>query len=77
MEQRDALTKRLKQAGIQACSHYQPLHSSCYFKAYQKNQHLVNCERYGSCLLRLPMFVSLRDEDVTKICEEIGSFFQN
>lgn len=74
MEQRDALTKRLKQAGIQACSHYQPLHSSYYYKANQKNQPLVNCDRYGSCLLRLPMYVGLRDEDVIKICEEIGSF---
>ncbi len=77
MEQRDALTKHLKQASIQACSHYQPLHSSHYYQASQKNQHLGNCERYGSCLLRLPMYVGLKDEDIIKICEEIGSFLLN
>jgi dTDP-4-amino-4,6-dideoxygalactose transaminase len=77
MQQRDDLIKHLKNAGIQACSHYQPLHSSYYYKAHQKNQHLINCERYGSCLLRLPIFVGLKDKEVIKICEEIGSFFQN
>jgi len=75
MAQRDALTKHLKQAGIQACSHYQPLHSSYYYVTSQKNQHLENCERYGNCLLRLPMFVGLKDVEVIRICEEIVSFF--
>ena len=35
---------------------------------------LENCDRYGDCLVRLPLFYELEDEEVQYIIESILSF---
>ena len=37
---------------------------------------LPNCDRFADCLLRLPMYYELTDEEVTKIIDEIHSFYK-
>lgn len=56
LEQRTRLMAALKEQGIQTTFHYLPLHSSAYYKDQFHGAPLTNCDRYGDCLVRLPLF---------------------
>jgi dTDP-4-amino-4,6-dideoxygalactose transaminase len=75
MEVRDALIAALSAEGIQAVFHYQALHASPYYAQRHDGRALPNADRYGSCLLRLPLYVGMRQEDVLRVCDAIGVFF--
>ena len=72
LEQRTALIKRLKDSGILAVFHYLSLHSSPYYADKHDGRELSECDRYADCLVRLPMFYDLKDEEVTTICHIIS-----
>ncbi len=78
LEERSALIKHLKEKDILAVFHYLSLHLSEY---YQKNNTdipcLPECDRYADCLLRLPMYYELTEEQVAFILNAINEFFQN
>lgn len=59
----------LKEQGVQTTFHYLPLHSSAYYKDEFKGEPLVNCDHYGDCLVRLPLFYELTDEQAEKIAQ--------
>ena len=73
LEQRTALIKHLKENGIQAVFHYLSLHSSPYYMDKHDGRALPECDRYADCLVRLPMFYDLKDEQVKQICDIIVS----
>ena len=75
LEQRTALIKHLKDNGIQAVFHYLSLHSSPYYTDKHDGRSLPECDRYADCLVRLPMFYDLKDEQVIDICNTIKAFF--
>ena len=75
LEQRTALIKHLKDNGIQAVFHYLSLHSSPYYMDKHDGRELPECDRYADCLVRLPMFYDLKDEQVIDICNTINAFF--
>ena len=75
LEQRTALIKYLKDNGIQAVFHYLSLHSSPYYMDKHDGRELPECDRYADCLVRLPMFYDLKDEQVIDICNTINAFF--
>ena len=75
LEQRTALIKHLKDNGIQAVFHYLSLHSSPYYADKHDGRELPECDRYADCLVRLPMFYDLKDEQVIDICNTINAFF--
>lgn len=75
LEQRTALIKHLKDNGIQAVFHYLSLHSSPYYVDKHDGRALPECDRYADCLVRLPMFYDLKDEQVIDICNTINAFF--
>ena len=75
LEQRTALIKHLKDNGIQAVFHYLSLHSSPYYMDKHDGRALPECDRYADCLVRLPMFYDLKDEQVIDICNTINAFF--
>ena len=75
LEQRTALIKHLKDNGIQAVFHYLSLHSSPYYMDKHDGRALSECDRYADCLVRLPMFYDLKDEQVIDICNTINAFF--
>lgn len=78
LDERSALIKYLKKHDILSVFHYLSLHKSDYYtKKYSEIPHLPNCDRYAECLLRLPMYYELMDEQVENICSLINSFFQN
>ena len=76
LEQRTALIKHLKDNGIQAVFHYLSLHSSPYYIDKHDGRVLPECARYADCLVRLPMFYDLTDEQALYIVDTIKSFAQ-
>lgn len=71
LEERSQLIKRLKESGILAVFHYLSLHSSPYYTDKHDGRELLECDRYADCLVRLPMYYDLKDEEVREICDII------
>lgn len=74
LEYRTAFMKFLKESEIQTTFHYLPLHSSKYYEGKHGDRPLPNCDYYGDCLVRLPLFYELTDNDVKKIVKVIIDF---
>lgn len=77
LEERTALIKHLKDHGILAVFHYLSLHSSPYYTEKHDGRELRECDGYADCLVRLPMYYELKEEDVIKICDIIKDFVCN
>lgn len=77
LEQRTRLMAALKEQGIQTTFHYLPLHSSVYYKDQFHGAPLTNCDRYGDCLVRLPLFYELSDDDAIRIAQLIVEELKN
>lgn len=71
LDERSQLIKRLKDNGILAVFHYLSLHSSPYYTDKHDGRELLECDRYADCLVRLPMYYDLKDEEVREICDII------
>ena len=71
LEFRTQLMASLKEHDIQTTFHYLPLHSSVYYKDQFRGEPLVHCDHYGDCLVRLPLFYELTDEQATYVAETI------
>lgn len=71
LAQRTQLIEGLKQAGIYAVFHYQPLHHSPYYHTHHDGRNLPHCDRFADCLLRLPLFYELTMEQVDDISQRI------
>jgi dTDP-4-amino-4,6-dideoxygalactose transaminase len=74
--ERDALIAHLKHHGIHAVFHYQSLHASPYFSARHDGRQLVQSDRYSECLLRLPFYYELGEEDQNRVVEQVLDFYQ-
>lgn len=76
IELRTKLIEHLKGNGIQAVFHYLSLHRSDFIENNQKHMgpDLVESDRYTDCLVRLPMYYELTDEEISFIIETINSF---
>lgn len=78
LSERDRLTRYLKNSGIMAVPHYQSLHQSEYYKSIGGHQFdLPNADRFTSCLLRLPLYYELEEEQVVFISSQIKEFYKN
>jgi dTDP-4-amino-4,6-dideoxygalactose transaminase len=73
---RDALLAHLSARGIMAVFHYVPLHSSPMGKkvGYSEGQ-LPITERISGCLLRLPLYYEITEEEQSKVIQSIQDFF--
>ena len=67
LEQRTELIKRLKDNGILAVFHYLSLHSSEYYHDKHDGRALSNADHFAECLVRLPMFYELTNDEVDEI----------
>lgn len=74
IEQRDKLIKHLRDNGIYAVFHYLSLHKSEYYKQKHDGRELNNSDRYTDCLVRLPFYYELFDEDIQFVIKTIRSF---
>ena len=67
----------LKSHKISAVFHYQPLHSSKYYLEHSDlRPNLPNATRYGECLIRLPLYVGLTNEEQIHIIDKVLEFVQ-
>lgn len=72
LEQRTKLLADLRRAGIQGTSHYVPLHTSPAGKRYGRTVGgMENTDRAGACLLRLPLWCGMTDQDVASVVEAV------
>lgn len=76
-EIRNNLMKHLKMMGISASFHYVSLHSSEFYKAYNKNiPYLPQSDKFSECLLRLPMYYGITDNEIKSVTDAICTFFE-
>lgn len=74
---REGLATRLRQSGIQAVSHYVPLHLSPMGRRWgYEDGSLPVTEDLAARLLRLPMYFALSASDQDEVCDGISSYLQ-
>lgn len=78
IDERSALISFLKDNGIQACFHYLALHRSEYYTThYTERPELPNCDRFADCLVRMPMYYELKEDEVKYITDKIKAFYSD
>lgn len=79
LEERTALIDFLKGEGIGAVFHYLSLHKSDYYIKHHKGviPELPECDRYADCLVRLPMYYELTEDEAKQIVRIINEFYEN
>ena len=75
LDERTRLIAYLKEQGVMATFHYLPLHASSYYHDKHDGRALPNCDRYGDCLVRLPLYYELTDEEVQEIIRLVRRFY--
>ncbi len=75
IDTRSRLIEHLKDFKIHAVFHYLSLHKSQYFRDKHDGRNLPNSDRYSDCILRLPMFYELTDDELLRITDAIIRFF--
>lgn len=77
LQERTNLISYLKGKGITAPFHYLSLHKSDYYiRHYNEFPYLPNCDHYADCLVRLPLFYELTEEEVDYVTTEIENFYK-
>jgi dTDP-4-amino-4,6-dideoxygalactose transaminase len=76
IEVRDALIAFLKSKQILPVFHYLSLHLSEYYCNKHDGRVLPETDRYSDCLLRLPFYFDLQQEQVLQIVAYIHEFFK-
>jgi len=78
LEERTKLIAYLKENEVLAVFHYLSLHLSEYYKEHHQGEipDLPNCDRFADCLVRLPMYYELKDEEVKKVIDSIHEFYK-
>lgn len=71
LEERTRLISTLKSNDILAVFHYLSLHSSPYYHDKHDGRSLPNCDKFADCLVRLPLYYELNEDDIVKICDTI------
>lgn len=75
LETRSQLIAHLKELGVMATFHYQPLHSSEAGRAYGRAVgELPNTQRAADCLVRLPLWAGMSESEVTQVISAVSSF---
>lgn len=75
-EERNKLITHLKQHKISAVFHYQSLHKSPYYKNKHDGRPLLNADKFTNCLLRLPLYYDLNEDDQNHIIDILFKFFR-
>ena len=77
LDERTRLITYLKEKGIYAAFHYLSLHLSEYYREHHigKIPNLHNCDLFADCLVRLPMYFELKDDDVKLVISLVNDFF--
>lgn len=79
LDERTKLIAYLRSNDILSAFHYLSLHLSGYYTEHHQGKipNLPNCDRFADCLVRLPMFFELTDEDVTSVIKSLQNFYRD
>jgi len=78
LEERTKLTEFLKERGIMAVFHYVPLHSSPAGKLHGRAYRTLDVtKKVSDCLLRLPLYYEMTNNDVHSVTKSIRDFYKN
>lgn len=75
LKERNELLKFLNKRGIQAITHYLPLHESPFYTEKHDGRILPNTQKFCDQILRLPMYYELKEEEQQYIIESIKIYF--
>ncbi|WBO84976.1 dTDP-4-amino-4,6-dideoxygalactose transaminase [Hymenobacter yonginensis] len=76
LAERTSLLAYLKARDIAAIFHYQPLHRSPYYATRHDGRPLPRADRYADCLVRLPLYVELDEEEQLRIVRAVLTFYR-
>jgi dTDP-4-amino-4,6-dideoxygalactose transaminase len=74
LEERSNFIKYMKKNNIHSVFHYLSLHKSEYFRDKYSGDELKNSDRYSDCLVRLPLYPDLTEEQVNYIIKVIKNW---
>lgn len=74
-EEREKIIAHLKAKGIKAVFHYISLHKSPFYKNKYKGPELAYSDRYSDCLIRLPLFYQLSEEEQEYIISAVKEYY--
>ena len=75
LAERTGLIRHLKANDIGAVFHYLSLHNSPYYAAKHDGRNLQNADRFTDCLLRLPFYFELTEDDQDTVVNAIKYFY--
>ena len=76
LEERTGLIEFLKKHDITAPFHYLSLHKSEYYVNHSEAiPELPYCDMYADCLVRLPMYYELQEEQALMIADLIKTYY--
>jgi dTDP-4-amino-4,6-dideoxygalactose transaminase len=75
LEERNGLIELLKERGIYAVFHYLSLHASPFYADRHDGRELPWSDHYADCLLRLPLFYELSEEEVDFITGTVLEYY--
>ncbi|MBP1224037.1 dTDP-4-amino-4,6-dideoxygalactose transaminase [Flavobacterium sp. 1355] len=73
---REKLILKLKESGFHAVFHYLSLHASDFYKGRHDKRELPNSDCFTECLVRLPLFFELKEEELNDIIMCIKNNFK-
>jgi dTDP-4-amino-4,6-dideoxygalactose transaminase len=74
LNQRTKLIKELKDINVNSVFHYLPLHDSEFYRDKHDGRTLPNSEKFSDCLMRLPLYYELTDDQVKFVAENVIKF---
>lgn len=74
-KERAALIRHLKEQNINAVFHYLSLHKSPFYQDKHDGRDLPHCDHFTDCLIRLPFFFELSNEQIGYIVSQIKDFY--
>lgn len=77
LEERTALIEYLKERQILSVFHYLSLHKSKYYQGKYEGKELLACDHFADCLVRLPMYYELTENEIDLIIGLIYNFFND
>ncbi len=75
--ERVALLQKLRKNEIHAVFHYLSLHKSPYYADKHDGRELPNADRFTDCLLRLPLYYDLQQNEQDRIIDVIHQFYKS
>ena len=74
-DERIELIEHLKLNNINAVFHYICLHDSPYYHDKHDGREMPSAKKYEECLVRLPLWIGLNNEQINLVCKKIIDFF--